>query len=146
MLNFDEDRFLGIQSGAMALAQGIHEAIATSLRHGAENLFFLGAGGAGILMEPAARLLQLRSRFPVHLEMPAELVVTGSVHLGPHSIAVIPCGPSGTSSAASGSTRSSSPPCRRASPAGCGWTCPTGCSAVSTCRSPHVVSEARRGT
>ena len=90
MLNFDEERFLRIQSGAVALAPGIHDAIATSLRHGAENLFFLGAGGAGILMEPAARLLQLRSTFPVHLEMPAELVVTGSVHLGPHSIAVIP--------------------------------------------------------
>jgi fructoselysine-6-phosphate deglycase len=90
MLNFDEERFLGIQSGAVGLAPGIHEAIATGLRHGAENLFFLGAGGARILMEPAARLLQLRSSFPVHLELPAELVVTGSVHLGPHSIAVIP--------------------------------------------------------
>jgi fructoselysine-6-phosphate deglycase len=90
MLNLDEERFLAIQSGAVALAPRIHETIATSLRRGAENLFFLGAGGAGILMEPAARLLQLRSTFPVHLEMPAELVVTGSVHLGPHSIAVIP--------------------------------------------------------
>jgi fructoselysine-6-phosphate deglycase len=90
MLNFDEERFVRIQSGAVGLAPGIHEAIATSLRQGAENLFFLGTGGAGILMEPAARLLQLRSSFPVHLELPAELVVTGSVHLGPHSIAVIP--------------------------------------------------------
>jgi fructoselysine-6-phosphate deglycase len=90
MLNFDERRFLGIQSGAVALAGRIHETMAASLRQGAENLFFLGSGGAGILMAPAARLLQLRSTFPVHLEMPAELVVTGSVQLGPHSIVVIP--------------------------------------------------------
>jgi fructoselysine-6-phosphate deglycase len=90
MLNFDEDRFLSIQSGAVGLAPRIHETIATSLREGAENLFFLGAGGAGILMGPAARLLQLHSTFPVHQEMPAELVVTGSVRLGPRSLVVIP--------------------------------------------------------
>jgi fructoselysine-6-phosphate deglycase len=90
MLNFDEERFLSIQSGAVALAPRIHEAIAAGLRDGAENLFFLGAGGAGILMTPAARLLQLRSTFPVYLEVPAELLVTGSVHLGPGSVVVIP--------------------------------------------------------
>jgi fructoselysine-6-phosphate deglycase len=90
MLNFDEGRFLRIQSGAVALAPDIHEAVAASLRHGAENLFFLGAGGAGILMMPAARLLQLNSAFPVHLEMPAEVVLTGSAHLGPRSLVVIP--------------------------------------------------------
>ena len=90
MLNFDEGRFLRIQSGAVALAPDIHETIATSLREGAKNLFFLGSGGAGILMMPAARLLQLSSAFPVHLEMPAEIVVTGSVHLGPQSLVVIP--------------------------------------------------------
>ena len=41
-------------------------------------------------MHPAARLLQTRSTFPVFVEMPAELVVTGSVHLGEGSIVVIP--------------------------------------------------------
>jgi fructoselysine-6-phosphate deglycase len=90
MPNFDEGRFLTIQSGAVALAPDIHETVAASLREGAENLFFLGAGGAGILMMPAARLLQLESSFPVHLEMPAEIVVTGSVRLGPRSLVVIP--------------------------------------------------------
>jgi fructoselysine-6-phosphate deglycase len=90
MLNFDEERFVRIQSGAVALADGIRRAVADSLRNGAKNLFFLGSGGAGILMLPAARLLQTRSTFPVYVEMPAELVVTGSVHLGPDSIVVIP--------------------------------------------------------
>jgi fructoselysine-6-phosphate deglycase len=41
-------------------------------------------------MLPAAQLLQARSTFPVHVEMPAELVVRGSVHLGPGSLVVMP--------------------------------------------------------
>jgi fructoselysine-6-phosphate deglycase len=90
MLNFEEQRFIRIQSGALAQAEGIHAAITDCLERGAENLFFAGSGGAGILMWPAARLLQTRSAFPVHVEMPAELVVSGSVHLGPRSIVVIP--------------------------------------------------------
>ncbi|MCO5970258.1 SIS domain-containing protein [Actinoallomurus soli] len=90
MLNFDEERFLRIQSGAVALADDLHRTIAECLNKGARNLFFAGSGGAGILMLPAARLLQTRSTFPVYVEMPAELVVTGSPHLGRDSIVVIP--------------------------------------------------------
>jgi fructoselysine-6-phosphate deglycase len=90
MLNFDEQRFIRIQSGAVGLAGPIHDAVGACLAGGAENLFFLGAGGAGILMYPAAHLLRTQSSFPVFSEMPAELMVTDSVHLGPKSIVVIP--------------------------------------------------------
>jgi fructoselysine-6-phosphate deglycase len=90
MLNFDENRFLLIQSGAVALAKPIHEAIEAALNKGANNLFFLGAGGAAILMMPAAQVLQLRSSFPVFLEMSAELILTDHKALGPESIVVIP--------------------------------------------------------
>lgn len=90
MLNFDEDRYLRIQSGAVGLAYRIHAEVERALEDGAANLFFVGSGGAGILMEPAARLLQGRSTFPVHQVMPAELVVRGSVHLGPQSLVVVP--------------------------------------------------------
>jgi len=90
MLNFDTDRFLRIQSGAIALADALHDEIVGCLRRGARNLFFVGSGGAGILMLPAARLLQTRSTFPVHVEAPAELVAAGSAHLGPQSVVVIP--------------------------------------------------------
>lgn len=90
MLSFDDDRFLRIQYGALALADGLRAVVTESLRAGAPNLFFAGAGGAGILMHPAARLLQSRSTFPVHVELPAELVVTGSAHLVPGSVVVIP--------------------------------------------------------
>ena len=90
MLNFDEDRFLAIQAGAVALAEPIDAFIAERLGAGARNIFFVGSGGAGILMQPAVRLLQTRSTFPTFLEMPAELVEMGSVHLGADSIVIIP--------------------------------------------------------
>lgn len=90
MLNFDEQRFLGIQSGAVGLAGRIDEVVRGCLDAGAENIFFLGAGGAGILMQPAAQLLQRRSRFPVFVDYPAEIAVTGSANLTEKSIVVIP--------------------------------------------------------
>jgi fructoselysine-6-phosphate deglycase len=90
MLNFDEPRFLRIQSGAVGLAEGLSEAVAARLAAGASNIFFLGSGGAGILMYPAAGLLQARSRFGAFTDWAAQIVQTGSAHLGPHSVVVIP--------------------------------------------------------
>ena len=90
MLNFDPDRFLRIEAGALALAGPIHAAIGQSLAKGAKNIFFLGTGGAAILMQPAALMLQRRSGFPAFLEIAAELVVGGHQALGQDSIVVIP--------------------------------------------------------
>ncbi|MDB5556617.1 MAG: sugar isomerase [Rhizobium sp.] len=90
MLNFDEQRFLRIQSGAVALRERLDRVIADCLAAGAENIHFLGTGGAAILMQPAAQLLQRRSRFPAFIDMPAELVLTGSANLNGNSIVVIP--------------------------------------------------------
>jgi fructoselysine-6-phosphate deglycase len=90
MLNFDEARYTRIQAGALAQGPGLGRAIEACLRAGARNLFFLGAGGAAILMHPAAQLLQRRSGFPVFAEIGAELVVVGHRSLGPGSVVVIP--------------------------------------------------------
>jgi len=90
MLNFDEARFLRIQSGAVALAQPIDETIGRLLAAGKENIFFLGTGGAAILMQPAAQFLGRNSIFPVYADLSAELVLSGSSHLGRQSIVVIP--------------------------------------------------------
>jgi fructoselysine-6-phosphate deglycase len=90
MLNFDEARYVRIQAGAVGLAAGLEAAIGKCLADGARNLFFLGTGGAGILMQPAAQLLSTRSEFGVYVPRPAEMVRTGSPHLGPQSIVVIP--------------------------------------------------------
>ncbi|MBP2233648.1 fructoselysine-6-phosphate deglycase [Sinorhizobium kostiense] len=90
MLNFDEQRFLRIQSGAVALRHRLDDVIAACLADGAENIFFLGTGGAAILMQPAAQLLQRLSGFPTFIDMPAEIVITGSANLTKKSIVVIP--------------------------------------------------------
>jgi fructoselysine-6-phosphate deglycase len=90
VMNFDEDRYLRIQTGALSHAEGLRRTVVDALAGGARNLIFLGSGGAGILMWPAARLLQQMSTFEVHLEMPAELVLSAPAHLGPDSIVVIP--------------------------------------------------------
>ena len=90
MLNFDEPRFLRIQSGAVAMAGRLHQVVAQCLDRGAENVVFLGAGGAGILMAPAAQLLQRHSTFPAFTDISAELVLAGHRSLGPKSIVVIP--------------------------------------------------------
>jgi fructoselysine-6-phosphate deglycase len=90
MLNFDEDRFRKIQAGAVGLAGPLDQAIAELMDHGAQNLFFLGAGGAGVLMLPAAQLLQRTTTFPVRLEHAAEIVATDCAALGEGSIVVIP--------------------------------------------------------
>lgn len=90
MLNFDIDRFLRIEAGAVALAPAIHAVIGNCLAGRAGNIFFLGTGGAAILMQPAAQLLQRRSGFPAYMEIAAELVVGGHHALGLGSIIIIP--------------------------------------------------------
>lgn len=90
MLNFDQDRFLRIEGGAVSLAPAIHACIGALLQKGAKNLFFLGTGGAAILMQPAALLLQRRSSFPTYMEIAAEFVAAGHQGLGRDSIVVLP--------------------------------------------------------
>ena len=90
MLNFDPDRYVRIQRGAVDLASPLDAEVTARLADGAENLFFVATGGVAFLMQPAARLLQTRSTFPTYVEMAAELVETDNVHLGPKSIVVMP--------------------------------------------------------
>jgi fructoselysine-6-phosphate deglycase len=90
MLNFDEQRFLDSQEGAIALGQGLYDEVARALADGMNSLFFLGAGGAGHLMSPAATLLTRSSTLPTFIESPSELMAYGSVHLNAHSLVVIP--------------------------------------------------------
>ncbi|MFN3832608.1 MAG: SIS domain-containing protein [Allorhizobium sp.] len=90
MLNFDEPRFLKIQGGAVALRERLDRVVSDCLAAGAENIYFLGTGGAAILMQPAAQLLQRRSRFPAFIDMPAELILAGSANLTSKSIIVMP--------------------------------------------------------
>src|ERR1700684_4567482 len=90
LLNFDPERFRSIQNGAIQLGEPLRKSINELLDGGAENLFFLGAGGAGMLMLPAAQLLQRATSFPVQLVKPAEFIATGWHGFGERSVVVIP--------------------------------------------------------
>lgn len=90
MLNFDADRFLRIQKGATVLAAEIDAAAERYVAEGIDSVFFLGTGGAAILMYPAAALLAQRSRLAVFTDRSAELVLTDHRSLGRRSLVVIP--------------------------------------------------------
>jgi fructoselysine-6-phosphate deglycase len=88
--NFDEARFVRIQSDALDLADGIDETVGALVAGGARNVFFLGAGGAGVLMEPAADLIARSGAFPARLVHAAQIMAVGDSNLGAGSIVVIP--------------------------------------------------------
>lgn len=90
MQSFDADRYLRIEAGALALAPAIHEVAGLCVGQGLRNVFFLGTGGAALLMAPAMLLLQRRSGLPVHTAITAELVLSGHAALGQGSLVVIP--------------------------------------------------------
>ncbi len=90
MLNFNPDHFLSVERGAVAAAADIEKAVATAMDAGVENIHFLGAGGAGILMGPAHLLLSRRSGMRTFLTQPAEAAVTTNTNLGRDSLVVLP--------------------------------------------------------
>jgi fructoselysine-6-phosphate deglycase len=90
VLNFDEARFIDIQTGAVAAGVELRQTITGLLDTGAENLFFLGAGGAGVLMAPAAQLLDRLGTMPVRVVHAAEIIAMPWKSLGAKSIVVVP--------------------------------------------------------
>jgi fructoselysine-6-phosphate deglycase len=87
---FDVERYLAIQSAAAGFAEEIDAAVQALIAKGANNVFFLGTGGAAILMQPAALLLQRQSTFPCHTGYSAELILAGAASLGEQSIVIMP--------------------------------------------------------
>lgn len=90
MLNFDADRFVRIQSGAVRAGLELYDRVIGLLDDGVKNVHLAGAGGAGLLMIPAAQLLRERSTLPSFVDSPAELVLSESVGLDERSLVVIP--------------------------------------------------------
>jgi fructoselysine-6-phosphate deglycase len=91
MLNFDRDRYVAIQSGAMSVADPLAECVRARINSGGiDTLLFLGAGGAGILMLPAVQLLQARSSLTTLALNPAEFLESGCARLGSRTLVVAP--------------------------------------------------------
>lgn len=90
MLNFDRDRFVRIQSGAVAIAGEARSLMRTLLADGVERLFFMGTGGVQLLTLPAIELAKRYSTFPVSAEYPAQVVLDPPAGLDNKAAVVIP--------------------------------------------------------
>lgn len=90
MLNFDRDRFVRIQRGAVGIAEAMHPTLGKLLAGPVERLHFMGTGGAQILMLPAAYLLRDRSSFDVRVRYAAEAVLTSPGDVDERSLVVVP--------------------------------------------------------
>lgn len=91
MLNFDVERFVRIQQGAVDLAEPIGEAIDRLYQNGQmENIFLIGSGGVALLLHPAAQLINQYSTFPVFTEIAAEFMAKPRKTFSKNSVVVIP--------------------------------------------------------
>ena len=90
MLNFDKDRFVRIESGAVSIAGDVRSLMRKLVSDGAERLYFMGTGGVQILTQPAIELAQRYSTFPVGAQYPAQVVLDPPAGLDDKAIVVIP--------------------------------------------------------
>ena len=90
MLNFDRDRFVRIQSGAVGIAGEARSLMRALLAEGVERLFFMGTGGVQLLTLPAIELAKRYSTFPVSAEYPAQVVLDPPAGLDNKAVVVIP--------------------------------------------------------
>lgn len=88
MFNFDPERYLRIQKGALSLKGELDAAIDSMSE--IKNVFFVGTGGAAILMYPAEYILKTYSTLPVFTEISSELMLMDHQHLDQHSLVILP--------------------------------------------------------
>lgn len=90
MLNFDKDRFVRIQSGAVSLADRVRPLLRKWLADGVERVFFMGTGGVQLLTFPAIELAQRMSTFPVSAQFPAQVVLDPPAGLDSRALVILP--------------------------------------------------------
>lgn len=90
MLNFDRDYFIGIQSGAVAIADSVRPLMRKLIGQGIERLYFMGTGGVQLLTLPAIDVIQRHSTFPVAGCLPAQVVLDPPAGLDDKALVVIP--------------------------------------------------------
>jgi fructoselysine-6-phosphate deglycase len=90
MKNFDQDRFLRTQSGAVSIADMARPLMRSLLDGGIERVYFMGTGGVQLLTFPAIDLIQRHSTFPVAACYPAQVVVDPPAGLDEKALVIIP--------------------------------------------------------
>ncbi|RGP35265.1 SIS domain-containing protein [Pseudotabrizicola alkalilacus] len=90
MLNFDKDRFIRIQNGAVSISEMARPLVRRLLDQGIERVYFMGTGGVQLLVLPALDLIQRHSTFPVAACYPAQVVVDPPAGLDEKALVIIP--------------------------------------------------------
>lgn len=90
MFNFDKNRFVKIQSGALGLAEEMRPLMRKLLKDGVERIFFMGTGGVQFLTLPAIEIARAATTFPVSSAFPAQVVLEPSAGLDSRALAVLP--------------------------------------------------------
>ncbi|WP_251554252.1 SIS domain-containing protein [Neobacillus muris] len=90
MFNFDVERFLKIQNGAVSLKNDMNKVIDSLFEKGISSLFFIGTGGAAILMKPAEFIMKNHSTLPTFAEISSEFMLTSHKFFDEKSLVVLP--------------------------------------------------------
>lgn len=90
MLNFDKDRFVAIQGGALGIANEMRSLMRELLSSGIERVFFMGTGGVQLLTLPAIELAGRYSTFPISAQYPAQVVIAPPAGLNEKALVVLP--------------------------------------------------------
>ncbi|KAB2729273.1 SIS domain-containing protein [Brucella intermedia] len=90
MLNFDKDRFVKIQGGAVAIADDVRALVRKLLDDGLERIFFMGTGGVQFLTQPAIELARNSTVFPVSAAFSAQVVLEAPAGLDEKALVILP--------------------------------------------------------
>lgn len=90
MLNFDRDRFVRIQSGAVAISEDVRALVRTLLDNGLERIFFMGTGGVQFLTQPAIELARNSTTFPVSAAFSAQVILEAPAGLNEKALVILP--------------------------------------------------------
>ena len=90
MLNFDKDRFVKIQGGAVAIAEDVRALMRRLLDDGLERIFFMGTGGVQFLTQPAIEVARNATVFPVSAAFSAQVVLEAPAGLDDKALVILP--------------------------------------------------------
>jgi fructoselysine-6-phosphate deglycase len=90
MLNFDKDRFVKIQGGAVAIAEDVRALMRRLLDDGLERIFFMGTGGVQFLTQPAIEIARNATVFPVSAAFSAQVVLEAPAGLDEKALVILP--------------------------------------------------------
>ncbi|NKC51975.1 SIS domain-containing protein [Ochrobactrum cytisi] len=90
MLNFDKDRFVKIQGGAVAIAGDVRALMRRLLDDGPERIFFMGTGGVQFLTQPAIEIARNATVFPVSSAFSAQVVLEAPAGLDEKALVILP--------------------------------------------------------